>query len=191
MDKEVFISRRKDKTSAELKRIFAQLVLLVSGSLCAFARLHVVAPKEMQQGSVAQFNGFIGFAFLVNEQREVDASFLAEELGVAHVTQPDCGQARAFLAELFFMCAQLRDVFAAENSTIVAQEDHRSGSVGPQRSQAESITVNIGKRNASQFAAERFSHAGHSLSRKRRCQAGNISSLKFYRAHLLSLPIYD
>jgi hypothetical protein len=52
------------------------------------------------------------------------------------------------------MRAHLRDVLAAENSTVVPKKDHRSRCVGPQRSQAESIAVNIGKRDASQFAAE-------------------------------------
>lgn len=145
----------------------------------------------MKQGSVLQLNGFVGFTFFVNQQRKIDAGFFPKELGVAHVTQPNGSQARALLAKLFFMRAQLRDVLAAENSTVVAKEHHRSRAVGPQRSQAESIAVNIGKRNIGQFAAERFSHAGHSLSGKRRCQAGNISSLKFCRIHLLSLPIYD
>lgn len=178
MHEQVFISRSKDEAAAELEGIFAQFVLFMSGRLGALAGLHVVAAQKMEQGSILQFNGFVGFALLVDQQREIDAGFLAEELGVAHVTQSDGGQARTFLAELLFMRAQLRDVFAAENSTIVAQEDHHGRPVGPQRSQAESITGNIGKRNAGQLAAERFSHAGHSLSRKRLCQADNISSFE-------------
>jgi hypothetical protein len=40
------------------------------------------------------------------------------------VTQPDGGQAGAFMVELGLVFAQLRDVLAAEDSPIVPQKDH-------------------------------------------------------------------
>lgn len=68
------------------------------------------------------------------------------------------------------MRAQLRDVLTAENSTVVAKEDHRSRVIGPQRPQAESIAVNIRKRNTGQFAAERISHGEILIEGYLQCQ---------------------
>jgi hypothetical protein len=56
------------------------------------------------------------------------------------------------------MCAQLRDVFAAENSTVVTKKDHGSRPAGPQRSQANRVAVNVRKRDSCQLAAERVGH---------------------------------
>jgi hypothetical protein len=58
------------------------------------------------------------------------------------------------------MCAQLRDVFSAEDSTVVTQKDHGCGPAGPQRTQADGVAVKIGKGNSSQLAAEGVGHAG-------------------------------
>jgi len=114
----------------------------------------------MEQGSVFQFNGFVSFAFLIDQKRKVDAGFLAKESGIGHVAEADSGEAHVFTAEFFFMCAQLRDVFSAEDSTIVAQEDHGSRRIGPERTQADDAAVNIWERDSGQPAAERVSHAG-------------------------------
>lgn len=132
MDKEVFISGRKHKAASKLQRIFSQAVLLVSSGLGATARLHVVSTQQMQQGSVAQAYRFIGHAFVIDQKREVDAGFLAEEAGVACIAQADHGQMSAFSFELFFEFAQLRDVLAAEDSTVVAKKHQHGWSALPQ-----------------------------------------------------------
>ncbi len=70
MNEEVFISGRKDKAAAQLKRIFTQLVLLVSRGFGARAVLHVVAAQQMKDVGFLQFQLAIGFAVFVNEQGE-------------------------------------------------------------------------------------------------------------------------
>jgi len=160
VDEKVFVAWCEDETAAQLEGIFAQFVLFVSGALGAFAGLHVIAAKQMEQGSVAQLHRFVGFAFFVDQQGEVDAGFLAKEFGVAHVAQSDRGQACALPAEFFFMRAQLRDVLAAEDSTVVTEENQGSRPVGPQGPETDRVAVNVGKRDAGQLAAERVGHAG-------------------------------
>lgn len=83
-----------------------------------------------------QANGLVGFALLVNQERKLDAGFLAEELGIADVAQTNHGDPRAFAAELLLEFAQLRDVFTAEDSTVMAEKDQHSRTALPQRAQA-------------------------------------------------------
>jgi hypothetical protein len=61
-----------------------------------------------------------------------------------------------------FVFAQLRDVLAAEDSPVVTEEDQNCRPLSPERAKADAVTVRIWKRDPSQPAAERFSHAGHS-----------------------------
>ena len=173
VDEDVFIAGREDEAAAELERVFAQAMLLVAGSLRAAAGLHVVSAQKVEQGSVAQFNRFVSFAFFVDQQRKLGAAFLAEEFGVAHVAQPDRGQTRALTVKLFFEFAQLRDVLAAEDSTIMAKKDDDRGAIFPQRTQANGVSVHIGQRDSRQLAAERLRHVGHCLGSGAACQAGD------------------
>jgi len=135
MDKEVFVSRRKDKAAAKLQRVFAQFVLFVSSGLCAAAGLHVVAPEKVKQGSMLQANGFVGFALFVDQERELDAVFLPEELGVTGVTQADHGDLCTFATELLLKFAQLRDMLPAEDSTVMAEKDQYCRAAFPQGAQ--------------------------------------------------------
>ena len=66
-------------------------MLLVSCGLCPLAGLQIVFAQEVQQGSVAQPNSFIGFALVINEERKLNAGFLAEELGIAGIAQSNRG----------------------------------------------------------------------------------------------------
>lgn len=132
MDEEVFVSGRKHKAATELHRIFSQAMLLVSGGLSPASGLHVVPTQQVEQGSVAQANSFVGFALVVDQEGELDTSFFAKEFGVARVAQSNGGEMRALLLELFFECAQLRDMLSAEDSTIVAKEHQHGWSALPQ-----------------------------------------------------------
>jgi len=143
VDEEVFVSGRKYKAAAKLQRIFPQAMLFVSGGLGATAGLHVVPTQQMEQGSVAQANSFVGLAFVIDQKRELDAVFFAKEFGVAGVAQANRGKTRAFLLELFFEFAQLRDMLSAEDSTIVAKEDQHGWSALPQRTETRSVSVDI------------------------------------------------
>jgi hypothetical protein len=162
VDEQVLISRSEDEASAQLKRIFSQPMLLVSGGLRTPAALHVVAAEQVQQRSVFEPHGFVSFAIFVDQQREVNLGFLAEEGSILFVAQPDRGQPRAFLPELFFVFAQLRDVLAAEDSAVMPQKNDRGRTLSPKRSQAHAVAVDIRQGNARKLAAEGFSHGGHS-----------------------------
>ena len=131
MSEQVFISRSKHKAAAKLQWIFSQTMLLVAGGLGASAGLHVVSPQKVEQGSVAQADRFISGAFVVNQERKLDAGFLAEEAGVLGVAQADHGQPRTLLPELFFKFAQLRDVLSAKNSAIMPEKNHHGWPVFP------------------------------------------------------------
>ena len=154
MDEQVFIPGCKHKAAAELKRIFSQAMLFVSCGFCSLAGLQVVFAQQVEQGSVAQPNSFIGFAFVVDEKRKLDAGFLAEEPGIACIAQPDDSEMSAFLLELGFKFAQLRDVLSAEDSTVVAKKDDHGRSTLPQGAKARWIAVGVWERDPGEFAAE-------------------------------------
>jgi hypothetical protein len=127
----VHIAGSEDKTSAELKRIFAKLVLAVSGGAGALARDLVVLPKYMKQVRMAQISGFECLTLLVYQKRKLDAGLFAEQARVVHIGQSDGGKLRSLGAKRCFMLAQLRDVLTAEDSAPVAEKNNDSGSLFP------------------------------------------------------------
>ena len=143
MDKEIFVPRSKHKAAAKLQRIFSQPMLLVSCCLGPFARLQVVFAQKMEQRSVAQTNGFICFAVVIDQKRELNTGFLAEEPGIARIAEADHRQMRAFLLELSFKFAQLRDVLSAENSTVMPEKNHHGRSALPQRSKPRRLAIGV------------------------------------------------
>jgi hypothetical protein len=60
------------------------------------------------------------------------------------------------------MFAQLRDVFAAENSAVVAKKYNHRRALCPKRAKARGMAIDVGQRDSRQFAAERLCHAAHS-----------------------------
>jgi len=143
----------------------------MSCCLCPLARLKIVFAQKVKQGSMPQAKSLIGFALVINKKRELDAGFLAEELGVVGIAQSNRGKTCASLLELGFKFAQLRDVLAAKDSTVVPKEDHHGRSGLPQGPETSRLAVDVGKGYSSQLAAERFAHAGHSLGWTAGCQA--------------------
>lgn len=143
MDEEVFVAGRKNEAPAELQRIFSQAVLLVSGGLGTTAGLHVVSPQQVEQGSVAQADSFVRDTLVVDQERKMDAGFFAEEPCIAHVAQPNHRQMSAFAMELCFELAQLRDMLAAEDSTVVAKKDQDGRAALPQRAKACRIAIGV------------------------------------------------
>jgi hypothetical protein len=154
MDEQIFIPGRKHKTAAELERILSQPMLLVSCGFCAAAGLHIVFAQKVEQGSMAQPNGFICFTFVIDQKRKLDTSLLAEKSGVAGVAQADDSKMSAFTFELGFKFAQLRDVLSAEDSTVMAKKDHHGRSAFPQRPKPRRLAVGVKKRNSGELAAE-------------------------------------
>jgi hypothetical protein len=52
------------------------------------------------------------------------------------------------------MLAQLRDVLAAEDSTIVAKEDYHRGMLGPEGTELDWFAIHIRQRHCREFGAE-------------------------------------
>jgi hypothetical protein len=156
--KTVDVSRRKHKTAAELKWIFAQAVLADANGFGAFARTCVISTKEMQQVGFLEANGAIRFALIINEKREGNASLLAEMAGITRIAEADGSQMRAFFAKLLFEFAQLRDVLTAENSTVMAKKDDDRRRIAPQGTQPYRFSVDIRQRDAGEFRAVTLSH---------------------------------
>ncbi len=125
------VAGTEDEASAELERIVAQAVLLMTGGSCPAPRNSIFAPQEMEQGSPLQAGRAVCLAVLVDQKRERDAGLFAEEARIVPVAQPDGGETGPSFAEFPFVLAQLRSMLAAEDSTIVAEKDDNRGTTGP------------------------------------------------------------
>ena len=136
MDEEILVSRRKNEAATKLQWVFSQLVLFVAAGLGAFACLHVVPAEKMEQGSVLEANGFVGFALVIDEERKLNARFFAEKSGIIDVAQANHGDLRALAAELLLKFAQLRDVLSTKDSTVMTKKDQHCRAFFPQRAQA-------------------------------------------------------
>lgn len=123
----VDIAGAEDETAAELEGVLAEPDLLVSGCLGAFASPGIIGAQQVQQVGCLQANGAIRHALFVDQEREGDASLLAEQAGVACIAQAYRGEVCSLVFERLLMLTQLRDVLAAENSTVVAQENRHGG----------------------------------------------------------------
>ena len=123
MGEAVDVAGAEDEGATELEGVAAEFVLVVSGSFGAAAALEIVAAEEVEEAGFAEVSEFVGLAFGVDEEREVDAGFFLEEAGVASGTEADSGEGGVFGAEGRLVFAQLRDVLAAEDSAVVAKEN--------------------------------------------------------------------
>ena len=158
MGKTVRVARAKNETPAQLKGTLTQLVLLVAAFTCSFSRNRVIFTKKMEQVGGLQFRRAVGLAQFINQQRKPDSGFFTENACVVAIAQPNRRQCRAFLAKLLFVFAQLRDVFAAENSAVMAQENQHSRTAGPKRAELNFFSVAIGQRNPRERGTEGFLH---------------------------------
>ena len=95
----------------------------------------------MEEVTLPEVRGLVRAALFVDQQGEGDPRLLAEEAGVVGVAQADGGEGGAGFLDLRLVIAQLRDMVAAEDSPIVAQEDQHRGSVFPQRTEADFLAV--------------------------------------------------
>jgi hypothetical protein len=120
----VHIARREDKAAAELKRVLSQFVLAVAGGAGAVASGFVIAPEHVQKVGATETGGVVSRALLVDQQRKRDAGFLTEVARVVRIAETDSRQIGASFAEGLLVLAQLRDMLAAEDSTVVAKEYH-------------------------------------------------------------------
>jgi len=65
-----------------------------------------------------------------------------------------------FFAEGLLMLAQLRDVFAAEDSAIVTKEDEDGGIRFPEGAEADGFAEGVGEGDAGKSLAESIGHEG-------------------------------
>ena len=132
MGKAVHVARPENETPAKLKRVFPQFVLRMPGGFGACARPGVVLAQEVEQVRAFQLERLIGFALFVHQQREGDSGFVAKGAGIGAIAKPDGGESSSAFLKCLVVGAQLRDVFAAENSTVVPQEDDHGGLPQPE-----------------------------------------------------------
>lgn len=190
VDEEVAVAGSENETSAQLERIFSELMLAVAGGVGAPARSGIIAAEQMEKIGGGELCGAVGFAAFVNEQRKRDAGIFTEAARIEKIAQADGSEARAFCAEGGFVLAQLRDVFAAEDSAVMAQEDQHRGSVGPESPQPDGTLVGVGQGDAGKFRAEGPLHCQQfwtgSASGSSGRQRWRDEALPFIRADYLS-----
>lgn len=119
-------------------------MLAVSAGLGAFAGVPVVFAEQVKQRCLFQFDGAIGFLALIYQQGKFDPCFFPKSLRIVQIAHAYGGQARSFIAECRLRLTQLRNVLAAEDSAVMAQEDQHYRVIRPQRAQAEVMAVAIG-----------------------------------------------
>jgi hypothetical protein len=144
MGEAVDVAWAEDEGAAELEGIAAEFVLVVTGGTGAFAAYEIVAAEEMEEVGGFEIGDFVDLAVLVDEQGEADFGFLLEEAGVVGVAEADGGEGGAFFAEGSLVFAQLRDVFAAEDSAVVAEENQDGGIVFPERAEPDLLAESVG-----------------------------------------------
>jgi len=128
------------------------------GCLRAGPRLAVIAAKDVQQVPLAKTGGTIGDAVLVNQKGKCNACFFPEQLCVIAIAQADGCQLRPQVLKLDFVFAQLRNVLAAEDSTVVTEKHDNGRRLLPERSQAHFVAVRIRQRDSGERFAELVHH---------------------------------
>jgi len=155
----VHVAGSKNKAPAQLERILSQFMLGVAGGLGSRPGERVVLAQEVEQARALQVERPIGLAFFIDQQGKGDAGLFPEVAGILAIAEADRRESRSAIAEARFVGAQLRDVLAAENSPIVAEEDQDRGLAEPQRSEAKFAPVAVGQLDHGQPAVERRFHA--------------------------------
>ena len=153
MRKPIHIPRPKHKTPSQLKRIPPKLVLLMSLGLRPFSRGRIVPPQQMKNIRRLQLQRVIRLFLLINQKWKRDTCLLSELSRILCVSKTHRSQRRPLRSKLLLMRAQLRDVFAAENSTVVPQENHYRRLRRPQRPQPHLFPIRVRQHNHRQPAA--------------------------------------
>ena len=143
MDEAVHVAGPEDEAAAKLERILPQLMLVVAPAAGTLARGVVFRPQQVQQVGALQSRGMVGAALLVDQEWEGYAGFFTKHARVCRVAKADRRQIDASIAKFLLVCAQLRDMLTAEDSTIMAQEDHGRGLALPERAEAHPGAVRI------------------------------------------------
>jgi hypothetical protein len=153
---QVCIAGSDNEASPELKWILAQLVLPVSGGSGPFTRQRIIATQKVKERALQQAHGAIRLPLGIDQKRERDAGLLAKRMRVVSVAQADGGKLRAFVVKGLCVAAQLRDVLAAEDSSVVAKEDDHGGVIGPERAQPDRASCRVWQDDFREFPADRL-----------------------------------
>jgi len=97
----------------------------------------------MKERAVQQPDSTICLPLGIDQKWERDSSLFAKDLGIVCVAQADGGQPSALSAERLFVVAQLRDVLAAKDSSVVAKEDDHRRLVGPERAERDGLSFRV------------------------------------------------
>jgi hypothetical protein len=128
---EINVAGAENETAAKLKRIRAQAMLPMAGCGRARPGFRVVTSKKMQQVRRLEAGRTIREPIRIYQQRKRDSGLLAKQAGVASVAKTDSGEIGALGPEFIFMVAQLRNMLAAKDSTVMAEEHDNGGSAFP------------------------------------------------------------
>jgi hypothetical protein len=157
------IAGAEDKAAAKLEGILSELVLTVASGAGTFAAAKIIAAKNVDKVGDAEVGDGVGLVLLVDQQREGDTGFFAEDAGIVAVAEADGGERSTFFEKGLLVFAQLRDVFAAKNSAVVAKKDDHCRIFLPQRAKANFLAVGIRQNDVCELLAESFQHDGPSL----------------------------
>jgi hypothetical protein len=155
---EIDVAGTENETAAELKRIRTQAMLPMAGGRSARPGFRVVTSKKMQEIRRLEAGRAIRQPLRIYQQRKCDSGLLAKEAGVASVAKTDGGEIGTLGPEFIFMVTQLRNMLAAKDSTVMAEEHDNGGTTFPQRAKPDFALVGIGQRNFSERKTERLSH---------------------------------
>jgi hypothetical protein len=99
----------------------------------------------MKEGPVPKAHGTICLPFSIDQKWKCDSSLLAKEFGISCVAQTDGGQPNALVLECRFVVAQLRNMLAAEDSSVVAKEGDHRRLAGPKRAESDRSPFRVGQ----------------------------------------------
>ena len=154
MDKTIHIARAENKAATQLKGILPQLVLMMACGPRAFSARGVIFAKKMQQVCRCEPRNSISPALFVNQQGKRDAGLLAEHARIMKITQSDGGKRSTFFSKGLLAFAQLRDVLAAKDSSVVPQEHDYGRRGGPQGAESNLPPIGIGEHDICQLSTE-------------------------------------
>ncbi len=132
MREAIDVSGSEDEAPTKLEGVGSEFALAMTGSARPLPGGRIVPAKEVQQIRGTQFRHLVSFALLVDQERKGDARILAKRAGIVPIAQSDGRQSRFLFPEGLLVFAQLRDVFPAKDSAVVAEEDQHGRLAGPQ-----------------------------------------------------------
>ena len=141
MSEHIPVTWSKDKAGTQLKGILAQFVLTVAGGRGLLAGGEIVPPEEVKKVGLLEVRDLVSTTLFIDQQGEGDPCLVAKEPSVVEVPKTDCGEAGTGVPNFRAVIAQLRDLLAAEDSSIVAQKNEHRGSFVPQGPEANCLAV--------------------------------------------------